>query len=475
MGTDAVARQPTPPRVAIAGGGLAGIAAACELADAGYRVLLVERRPYLGGRTFSFVDSETGCDVDNGQHVFMRCCTAYLAFLAKLGALPGTSVQEHLRVPVLDRRGRRATIYAVGLPHPFHLLPSFLGYRHLSWTDKARVAYVLLRIYMTDEEDWRREDGRSFRAWLRAHGQSPAAIGRLWEPIILATCNNGTAKVSAGQGLMVIKTGLLADSHGADLGLPRTGLSELLAEEASAYLAARGAELLLGRSVVALDCKGGRAVALRLADGSLLPADGFISALPFHRLLPVLPSDLRESPFFHRAAGLETAPIVNVNLWYDRPVMEDEFLAFLDSPVQWVFNKGRLLGRREGAYLDVSISGAHEYFAMSKAELQALVTRELAALLPQTSQARLVRCLIIKERHATFVPAPGAMALRLPHATPVPNLFLAGEWTDTGWPSTMESAVRSGLAAAHALMQSSLAASVSAPAKPSADAVLVKG
>ena len=465
-------------RVAVVGGGLAGMAAACELADAGYGVTLVERRPYLGGRTYSFVDPVTGCQVDNGQHVFMRCCSAYLALLQKLGALSKATLQDHLRVTVRDRQGRQASIYSLALPHPLHLLPSFLAYRHLSWRDKAWVAYALLRIYLTDQEDWHREDERSFLDWLRSHGQSPAAIARLWELLIVATCNNRVDRVSAGQALMVIKTGFLQDPHAADLGFARDGLSSLLVPEVTAHLAQRGAHLALGRQVQGLELEGARALALRFRDGSRLEADAFVSALPFHQLLPLLPQDLREGPFFGRAAALETAPIVNINLWYDQPVMEEDFLAFLDSPVQWVFNKGRLHGHTSSsAYLDVSISDAQEYFALGKEELQALVTGELAVLLPRTAQASLVRCLIIKERHATFAPAPGSWGRRLPAVTPVPNLFLAGEWTDTGWPSTMESAVRSGSAAAQALRRAlpPRTASTLAPTPIPAESVLVKG
>lgn len=452
MGANAAAGRATPPRVAVLGGGLAGLAAACELADAGYLVTLVERRPYLGGRAFSFLDPESSHMVDNGQHVFMKCCTAYIAFLGKLGTLQQTTLQNRLRVVVADRRGRRSAIASSPLPHPFHLLPSFLAYRHLSWRDKLLATYALLRIYLTDAEDWRSEDGRSFLEWLRAHGQSPGAIAHLWEMLIVATCNNGVERVSAGQALMVVKTGFLQDSHGADLGLARVGLSSLL-EPAATYLSGRGGELLLERTVQALEWERERLAAVRLGDGSRLAADAFISALPFHQLLPLLPPELREGQFFAPAAGLETAPIVNLDLWYDQPVMDDDFLAFLDSPVQWVFNKGKLHGRDPGAYLDVSISGAQAYLELDKGELQTLVTRELAGQLPRTAQARLLRCLVIKERHATFAPSPGSAERRLPPKTPVPNLFLAGEWTTTGWPSTMESAVRSGLAAARALQQ----------------------
>ncbi|MFQ5861360.1 MAG: FAD-dependent oxidoreductase, partial [Dehalococcoidia bacterium] len=184
-------------------------------------------------------------------------------------------------------------------------------------------------------------------------------------------------------------------------------------------------------------------------------ADVFISALPFDLLRTVLPPPLAGDPFFARAQGLSTSPIVNLHIWYDRPVLQDDFVAVLDSPLQWVFNKSRIFGEQQGngQYLSLSLSGAWEYIDQPKDQLRELFLAEMARIFPQARSATVERFLVVKQERATFRCTPGAAGHRLPAATPVPNLVLAGEWTDTGWPSTMEGAVRSGNTAAQEVLR----------------------
>lgn len=432
---------------------------------------LLERRPYLGGRAFSFWDDDTATEVDNGQHVFMRCCTYYIDLLRRLGALEHTYLQPRLRVPVIAGRAangrgsqsmpgaaseaRQSVLWGAPLPAPFHLLPSLIAYRHLTPVDKARIGPALLSMLATNGAEQRVLDSETFYDWLRRHGQTEAAIERLWNLIVLPTLNADIRRVSAAQALMVFQVGFLRGAHAADIGYSCVGLSRLVAERAVAYLKERGAEVLTGRSARHLLLADGRIAGVAVGD-AVLTADCYISALPFHALPSVLPDALRNDPFFRRAAALEPSPIVNVHLWYDRPVTSLAFAAFLDSPVQWVFNRSHILGQpaQAGQYLLISLSGADDYIDAKKETLQALFTAEMARLFPEAVQAQLLRFLVTRERYATFLPAPGTAALRLPQATPVPNLFLAGSWTDTGWPDTMESAVRSGVFAAQAALAS---------------------
>ncbi len=438
------------PRVLVIGGGLAGIAAACELAARGCPVTLAEKRPYLGGRTFSFFDGEVQAEVDNGQHVFMRCCTAYLELLDRLGVRGKTCLQPRLRVPVMDSRRRRAAIASARLPAPFHLLPSLLRYPHLSWRDKRAVARAVLAMRRISEEQRRALDGISFAEWLAQRGQSQRAVEVFWDLVIIPTCNDPSKRVSAAQAIMVFQEGFLRSARAADIGYATVGLSKLLADEARQYIESRGGAILLDRTVEGLegDEQGVRRVVVYGAPP--VQADAYVLAVPPDVLGKLLPPALRKHPFFDRASRIVMSPIVNVHVWLDRAVTDVAFTALLDNEAQWVFNKSAMYGGdgHGGQHLCISLSAAHRHIDVPKEELTTLVLSELAKAFPGMRQATVRKTIVMRERFATFSPRPGAAVYRLPARTPVPNLFLAGEWTDTGWPSTMESAVRSGIAAA---------------------------
>ena len=435
----------------VLGGGLAGMAAACHLLDAGYAVTLVEKRPFLGGRAYSFTDAETGAQVDNGQHVFLGCCTYYIEFLKKLGTLDKARIQRRLRVPVLHASGKAGTLYSVPLPAPFHLLPAFLGYPHLGWRDKLLGLYALAQVRIANRRSARAAN-ISFYDWLKAQRQSEHAIANFWDLVVRPTANDDSRNVSASMGLMIFQEGLLKTRHGADMGYATVGLSELMGEPARDYIQARGGALLLGRPATRLLLEDGRVAGVELAGGETLRAGWYVSALPFGVLKGLLPDSLAQEPFFSRLGQLTSAPIVDLHIWYDGPVLEEEFVAVLGSPIQWVFNRSRIQGRSgPGQCLCVSLSAAWEHMGLPKEALRETFAREMARVFPKAAQARIERFLVVKEERATFRALPGSEALRPPTATPVPNLLLAGEWTDTGWPSTMEGAVRSGVHAARAI------------------------
>ena len=437
-------------RVAIIGGGLAGLACGCELADAGHRVTLFERRPWTGGKAYSFVDAETGETIDNGQHIFMSCTTAYIDFLERLGTLHLTRRQRRLRVDVIDADGRRARLAAAPLPGPLHLLPSLAAYRHLSLAGRAVVARGAAAIARASA-DRRELDEMTFGDWLRAHGQPDRLIAAFWDLIVVPTLNCGSDDASAAQVLFVFQQGLLASSRAAAIGVPAVGLSQLHAEPAVRYIEARGGEVLERTAIERIDVRGDRVEALLTASGARLEFDAYVSALPPSQLLDVLPEETRACAPFSWLASMRTSPIVNLHLWFDRAVVEIDFAAFTGCDLQWLFNRTRIAGGsdEDEQHLVLSQSAAARYVGLGKQELIDLLLPQLQRALPSVRGGRLLRSTVIKEIDATFVPAPG---LRRPGAaTPIENLYLAGAYTNTGWPATMESAVRSGAAAARSI------------------------
>jgi len=439
--------------VLVAGGGLAGLAAACELADAGTRVTLIEKRPFLGGRAYSYQDKASGLEVDNGQHVFLGCCSEYIHFLKRLGVYGNVHLQKRLHVRVIDKVWGESLLESAQLPPPFHLLPSLLKFRSLSPREKALAAYAFTQIRSLDRAKHPELDSLTLAEWLRERRQSPQAIRSLWNLISQPTLNDHISRVSADLALMVFQEGFLRSRDGANVGWAKVGLTALLAEAARRYIEERGGEVRLGTGLDAIEVADDH-VARALVDGGEIAADGYVLAVPPEKLLSLLPLPLRADPFFTRVGRIQTSPIVNVHLWYDREIWDGQFAAFLNTPLQWVFNKSRLW-RQEGGdrYIDISLSGAHDLIDLPGDEIIHTFMKEMAALFPAARGAELKRALIVKQRDATFAPVPGIKALRPSQRTPIANLFLAGDWTDTGWPATMESAVRSGRLAAREVLR----------------------
>ena len=440
--------------VVVLGGGLAGMAAAWRLSRLGHDVTLVERRPYLGGRAFSFTDRESGVQVDNGQHVFLGCCTEYAQFLDEIGTLHLTHRQRRLRIEVFDPRGKRGLLSALPLPAPLHLGWSLLRYPHISWTDKLTAMRALLRIRQERHHDRHDLESRSFRDWLEEAGQSSRAIRNLWDLLVLPALNDSSEVVSASAGFMLFKTAMLKDRHGANVGYASAGLSDVMGSAVERRLREQGVTLVLGRTVERLHVGHGSVTGVALTGDEVVRADFYVNALMPTVLLELLPEEWRQHPAFAPAEALTWSPIVNLHVWYDRPVAGFDFAAFVESPVQWVFNKTRILGLPgPGQYLTVSLSGAWEHWPVSKKDLADSFLPELAQVLPGARDAIVERFVVVKEQRATFRPAPGSATARLPIETPLGNLLLAGDWTDTGWPATMEGAVRSGNSVADRIHQ----------------------
>lgn len=452
MGDEPATGHVSPKKVIVLGGGLAGLSAARRLLDHGFSVTLVEKRPFLGGRAFSFREGEGDdtVEVDNGQHVFLGCNSYYREYLDAIGATGKTYLPDTLRTQVV-RNGVSGTLASKAWLGRLHLLPSFLTYPHLGLKDKLLVLYGLLVVKLTRRSKRSADlDSESFYDWLKRHGQTAPAIENFWNLFTLPALNDGVRDVSADMGLMVFQEALLGRPGDASIGLAKVGLTALNGEPAQRYIEARGGELVLGKSAGSIIIEDGRISGVELSSGDVLEGDIYVSALPHKTLLETLPEEVRSSSHFNVANDLTSSPIVGIHMWYDREIMDEDFVAFLESPVQWVFNKSRIQGRRSenGQYVCVSLSGAWHFVDTPKKELIEQFTAEMARLFPRAADARVERTHVVKELNATFRSTPGTARHRLPQATPIPNLYLAGDWTQTGWPSTMESAVRSGVFAA---------------------------
>jgi squalene-associated FAD-dependent desaturase len=434
----------------VVGGGLAGTTAALALADAGVRVTLIEGRPRLGGMAFSFQRGDL--TVDNGQHVFLRCCTAYQWFLDRIAARDLVTLQDRLNVPVLDADGLRlGRLRRTALPVPLHLAASLATYPHLSLAERASAGRATLALRGLDPAD-PALDRVDFGSWLRQRGQSPRAIEALWDLVGTATLNATAGNASLGLAAMVFKTGLLSDRGAADIGWASAPLGELHDTRARAALDRAGARTLLRARAAGIKPgeTGGWQVDVETGPGrgERLAADTVVLAVPQRETHALLPPGALEDPDALLRIG--TAPILNVHVIYNRQVLRQPFFAAIGSPVQWVFDRTQASGMRPGSgqYLALSQSAAGEEIDLPVAELRDRYLPELERLLPAARGAVVQDFFVTRERTATFAPAPGVGALRPGPRTDAPGVHLAGSWTATGWPATMESAVRSGLQAA---------------------------
>jgi squalene-associated FAD-dependent desaturase len=446
--------EPAPGRTAVVvGGGLAGVTAALRLADAGVSVTLTEARPRLGGLAFSFRRGDL--TVDNGQHVFLRCCTAYQWFLDRIDARDLVHLQDRLDVPVYDAAtGRTGRLSRAGLPVPLHLAASLARYPHLSLRERASVGRAAMALRGLDLAD-PALDRVDFGSWLAARGQSARTVEALWDLVGVATLNATADRSSLALAAMVFKTGLLTAPGASDIGWAKAPLGDLHDGRGRTALDKAGVVTMLRTRATALRPAegGGWRVELETGPGrgAELDADTVVLAVPQREAHALLPEGAVQHP--EKLLQIGTAPILNVHVIYDRKVLHEPFVAALGSPVQWVFDRTESSGLTGGGqYVAVSQSAVEDEIDLPVATLRERYLPELERVLPGARGAGVREVFVTRERTATFAPAPGVGALRPGPVTRAPGLYLAGAWTATGWPATMEGAVRSGLhASAEAL------------------------
>ncbi|MEZ6233078.1 MAG: hydroxysqualene dehydroxylase HpnE [Phycisphaerales bacterium] len=429
----------------VVGGGIGGIAAAVRLTDLGWRVTLLEATRRLGGRATSHIDPETGEEIDNCQHVTMGACAAYERLLERLGvadAIAWSGTQTWLRAGCAPSR-----LEAGALPAPLHYAGAFARARFLSGLDKAAIGGAMAAIARADRKAWR---GRTFGEFLLEHAQPETAVRRFWSPVVVSACNLDVERVSAGAALMVFQEGLLAGAQAARIGVPRVALGRLW-EGVGGVLAPVGGAVRFGARVRGVDMVGGagggaRGVVARLGDGLEMVADAVVVALPPARVGEVLPVRLRGLLRFE--AALEHSPILGVHLRCDRPVLSSAHAVLVERGTQWLFRKDA-----PGRSVHAVISAADAWMDLSEQQIVERVWADVAACVPGVGDARVVWARAIKQRHATFAATPAFEGVR-PEAglieAGVP-IALAGDYTRTGWPATMEGATRSGVKAAEAV------------------------
>ena len=396
------------------GAGLAGLTAALDLADAGRQVALFERRPYPGGKAYSFTDPNHDVVLDNGQHITMRCCTAFQALLDRVGCGDIVRYQPHLDVAVIDPDSTRRRVSVLSgrpsgalarlglgrLPAPLHLAPSLLGFEHLSMGEKARLGLALQAIRRMTEFERMALDRQSFADWLRAQQQSERAIDRFWDLIVLPTCNDRSEHVSAAQAVFVFQRGFSQDRDDANIGLFTRGLGEV-ADTATQRLCERGARVEVGQSVQALVARENRVRAVRFGQDQTLEVDAVVLALPPDPAFRLIPAGWRRREPFWRLAQHEVSPIVNVHMQWDRAVMRRDFVAVLDPDAQFVFNRSQIHGwPTPPHWVSVSLSGAHEIVDLPQQQIIERVERALRRSLRRTEGAELLAARVVKEAEA---------------------------------------------------------------------------
>jgi squalene-associated FAD-dependent desaturase len=450
--------------VNVIGGGLAGLSAAVALADAGARVRLFEKRPYLGGRATSYLLPD-GTHVDNCQHVTLGCCTNLADFYRRVGS--ADQIRYYDRLYFADAKGQRYSIGSFLFAPPFHMALSFLRFSALSWSDKSGIGRAMLAIARAGGHPPGVE-GNSMLDWLHRMKQTPPAIERFWRVVLVSALDEELARTDAHYGIDVFWKAFLANREGFRVGIPAVPLADLY-DGCCAAIEKRGGDVRFRTTLRGFRMEGQRVRSLVFDDGAEIPGDTIVFAVPQSALLELLGPALADSdPAFAGLRHLHDSPITGIHMWFDRPVMKEPFLTLLDHTVQWIFNKSLLYAPSidapqndspngasknvGGQYLQLVVSASYDLVNRSRQEITDLALREVGDVLPAVREAKLVKSTVIKEIAATFSPEPGSDQWRPGPRCGIENVFLAGDWTRTGWPATMEGAVRSGYLAAEAVL-----------------------
>lgn len=446
---------PSRPTVAIAGGGLAGLAAACALSDVGFRVTLFEKRPFLGGRASSYEHPGTGEVVDNCQHVLFRVCTNLVEFYKKIGV--ADQIHWYDRMTFIEPGGRTSTMQSSSLPAPMHTAPSFLGFSFLSAADKLAIARALVPLTLAAQTD----NGKSFQEWLEHHGQTKNAVARFWHPILISALSEDLDRISVSAAAQVVRESMKSP-EARQMGVPALPLTDLY-NAAGDYVRKRAGVIEFRCAVENFSVEHSQVRVRTRGAGGIDAAeqsfDYLVIALPFDALDRVLPDAPESLPIREKLSHFENSPITGIHLWFDRQISDLDHAVLLDRTIQWMFHKSRLQpirtqssnGNSVGSYIELVVSSSKSLIEKSRAEIVELAVAEVREFFPAARGANVTKSTVIKEVNATYSPRPGIDAHRPNATTGWRRVFLAGDWTATGWPATMEGAVRSGYLAAEAL------------------------
>jgi len=448
--------------VIVIGGGLAGLAAGVALAESGWRVRLFEQRPFLGGRATSYVLPD-GEHVDNCQHVTLGCCTNLADFYRRVGS--AGKIKFFDRLLFLDPQGRRGEMQAGILPAPFHMTGSFAKFAPLALQDKLSIARAMLTILRGSghPRDLEQPTPISMLEWLRRQRQTKGAIERFWRVVLVSALDEELDKTDARYGIDVFWKAFLSNRAGYRMGVPVVPLAELY-DGCRSFIEGKGGEVQLRSPVRSVRVENGTLTAVKFENDREESADAYIFAIPHATFTELLPAEIAENdPVFRNLTNLKDAPITGVHFWFDREVTTEPFITLLDTTTQWVFNKTSLYASpahtengknlTNGQYLQLVISASYDLLQKPRQEIIDLCLKEVRQALPAARDANLVKATVIKEAAATFSPEPGVDRWRPSQETSIRKLFLAGDWTATGWPATMEGAVRSGYLAAEAVLR----------------------
>lgn len=431
-------------KVIVIGGGFAGLAASAELVSSGNSVTLVEQRRYLGGRAYSFHDRNIDIELDNGQHLLMGCYENTFRFLNTIGTTDRLYIQDNLHVDFLETNGHAYKFDCLPLPPPFHAASGILRFNALKLSERIRMLNVV-REMLFDTADPEKDCAVS--EWFERLGQGKESRDRFWNVLTYAAMNEGPDAASASLFKAVLKKAFFKSRRGSRLIFPAVPLSRLYVDDAEDYIRRQGGVIEKGCLVTEILIENDAVSGIRLRDGRVLTGDDYIAAVPYYSLQRLLSEEIMEKhrSCFRRIRDLAPSPILSIHLLFDRSITDYPFAAFIDSPIQWFFNKEKIY--RDNAYrglFSLVISGAHLHVEWDKERLLEMALTEIGKVFPESSSAKLLYGKIIRERFATFSPRPGIQRHRPDQKTPVKNLFLAGDWTDTGLPATIESAVTSG-------------------------------
>lgn len=442
----------------VIGGGLAGLSAGVALAEAGWRVRLFEQRPFLGGRATSYVLPD-GEHVDNCQHVTLGCCTNLEDFYRRVGS--AGKIKFFDRLFFQDPQGRTGEMQAGMLPAPFHMTGSFARFAPLRLADKRSIAWAMLDILRGKGHtaDLDEPGGISMLEWLKRRKQTPGAIERFWRVVLVSALDEELDKTDARYGVDVFWKGFLSNRTGYRMGVPSVPLAELY-DGCKAEIERRGGEVSLRMPARAIHLENGAVASVEFDGERQEKADAYVFALPHPAMAELLTEEMKKiEPGLAQLGKIGVAPITGVHFWFDREVMQEPFVTLLETTTQWIFNKTALYGaengagREKGQYLQLVISASYDLLPKPRQEIIDLCLKEVRQALPAAREAKLLKATVIKEAAATFSPQPGVDRWRPKQETHIGGMFLAGDWTATGWPATMEGAVRSGYLAAEGVLR----------------------